>query len=108
MHFGNKELHHTERFGWLHAAVLGANDSILSTSSLVLGVAAAHGTHHNILVAGTAGLVAGPCRWLPVNMFTSIHRQAPKRLNWLLSVRTPNRQQRRAQGTGGNLRGSRT
>lgn len=59
MHFGNKELHHTERFGWLRAVVLGANDGILSTSSLVLGVAAAHGTRHNILVAGTAGLVAG-------------------------------------------------
>jgi VIT1/CCC1 family predicted Fe2+/Mn2+ transporter len=50
-----KELHHTERFGCLRAAVLGANDGILSTSSLVLGVAAAHGTHRNILVAGTAG-----------------------------------------------------
>jgi VIT1/CCC1 family predicted Fe2+/Mn2+ transporter len=56
MHFGNIELHHTERFGWLRAAVLGANDGILSTSRLVLDVAAARGTHHNILVAGTAGI----------------------------------------------------
>jgi VIT1/CCC1 family predicted Fe2+/Mn2+ transporter len=54
-----KERHRTERTGWLRAAVLGANDGILSTASLVLGVAAAHGTHKNILIAGTAGLVAG-------------------------------------------------
>ena len=45
--------------GWLRAAVLGANDGIVSTASLVLGVAAAHGTRSNVLVAGVAGLVAG-------------------------------------------------
>ena len=45
--------------GWLRAAVLGANDGILSTASLVLGVAAAHGTHSSVVVAGVAGLVAG-------------------------------------------------
>jgi len=45
--------------GWLRAAVLGANDGILSTSSLVLGVAAAHGSHSSVLVAGVAGVVAG-------------------------------------------------
>ena len=56
---GNKELHRTGRIGWLRAAVLGANDGILSTSSLVLGVAAAHATRSNVLVAGVAGLVAG-------------------------------------------------
>jgi len=50
-----RERHRTDRNGWLRAAVLGANDGILSTSSLVLGVAA-HATHVNILVAG---LVAG-------------------------------------------------
>ena len=55
----SNERHRTGRIGWLRAAVLGANDGILSTSSLVLGVAAAHGTHSNILVAGVAGLVAG-------------------------------------------------
>ena len=53
------ERHRTGRIGWLRAAVLGANDGILSTSSLVLGVAAAHGTHTNVLVAGGAGLAAG-------------------------------------------------
>src|SRR6202051_545846 len=53
------EHHLTKRVGWLRAAVLGANDGILSTASLVLGVAAAHGTHSNVLIAGVAGLVAG-------------------------------------------------
>jgi VIT1/CCC1 family predicted Fe2+/Mn2+ transporter len=59
MAIGKKERHRTKRIGWLRAAVLGANDGILSTSSLVLGVAAAHATHRNILIAGVAGLVAG-------------------------------------------------
>ena len=59
MPVSNKERHRTDRIGWLRAAVLGANDGILSTSSLVLGVAAAHATHGNILIAGVAGLVAG-------------------------------------------------
>jgi VIT1/CCC1 family predicted Fe2+/Mn2+ transporter len=44
---GRKERHHTGRMGWLRAVVLGANDGILSRSSLVLGVAAAHGARHN-------------------------------------------------------------
>jgi len=56
---GNREQHRTGRIGWLRAAVLGANDGILSTSSLMLGVAAAHATHRSVLVAGIAGLVAG-------------------------------------------------
>jgi VIT1/CCC1 family predicted Fe2+/Mn2+ transporter len=55
---GNKARHRTGRIGWLRAAVLGANDGILSTSSLLLGVAAAHATHSNLLVAEVAGLVA--------------------------------------------------
>jgi len=50
---------HSKRIGWLRATVLGANDGILSTSSLVLGVAATHATQCNILVAGVGGLVAG-------------------------------------------------
>ena len=54
-----RERHRTDRVGWLRAAVLGANDGILSTASLVVGVAAAHATHSNIMVAGVAGLVAG-------------------------------------------------
>jgi vacuolar iron transporter family protein len=53
------ELHRTERIGWLRAAVLGANDGIVSTASLVLGVATAEASQSAVLVAGLAGLVAG-------------------------------------------------
>lgn len=53
------EIHRTHRIGWLRAAVLGANDGIVSTASLVLGVAAAAAGSENILIAGVAGLVAG-------------------------------------------------
>jgi VIT1/CCC1 family predicted Fe2+/Mn2+ transporter len=53
------EAHRTGRIGWLRAAVLGANDGVVSTASLILGVAAAHATHSAVLVAGVAGLVAG-------------------------------------------------
>ena len=53
------ERHRTERVGWLRAAVLGANDGVLSTASLVLGVAAAEASRSAVLVAGVAGLVAG-------------------------------------------------
>jgi VIT1/CCC1 family predicted Fe2+/Mn2+ transporter len=53
------EIHRTHRTGWLRAAVLGANDGIVSTASLVLGVAAADASTKVILVAGVAGLVAG-------------------------------------------------
>src|SRR5689334_1240542 len=53
------EQHRTHRVGWLRAAVLGANDGIVSTASLVVGVAASHAARHEILVAGIAGLVAG-------------------------------------------------
>ena len=69
------ELHHTGRIGWLRAAVLGANDGILSTSSLVLGVAAAHATHSNILIAGIAGLVAGSMS-MAAGEYVSVHSQA--------------------------------
>lgn len=55
----HSEQHRTSRIGWLRAAVLGANDGIVSTASLVLGVAAAQATSQDILVAGVAGLVAG-------------------------------------------------
>jgi vacuolar iron transporter family protein len=51
--------HFVNRIGWLRAAVLGANDGILSTASLIVGVAAAAGTRHEVLIAGVAGLVAG-------------------------------------------------
>ncbi|HEY3584777.1 MAG TPA: VIT1/CCC1 transporter family protein, partial [Casimicrobiaceae bacterium] len=53
------ERHRTSRVGWLRAAVLGANDGIVSTASLVLGVAAANAPHNDIVVAAVAGLVAG-------------------------------------------------
>ncbi len=53
------ERHRTDRIGWLRAAVLGANDGIVSTASLMLGVAAASAGRHELLVAGAAGLVAG-------------------------------------------------
>jgi VIT1/CCC1 family predicted Fe2+/Mn2+ transporter len=69
------ELHHTGRIGWLRAALLGANDGMLSTSSLVLGVAAAHATHSNILVAGIAGLVAGAMS-MAAWEYVSVHSQA--------------------------------
>lgn len=55
----HSELHRTVRIGWLRAAVLGANDGIVSTASLVLGVAAAGSDAKTILIAGVAGLVAG-------------------------------------------------
>ena len=55
----HRERHRTQNIGWLRAAVLGANDGIVSTSSLVIGVAAAHATHGGVLVAAVAGLVAG-------------------------------------------------
>jgi VIT1/CCC1 family predicted Fe2+/Mn2+ transporter len=53
------ERHVTDRIGWLRAAVLGANDGIISTSSLVLGVASASATQSDVLLAGIAGTVAG-------------------------------------------------
>src|ERR1700693_49314 len=71
----SKERHRTGRIGWLRAAVLGANDGILSTSSLVLGVAAAHATHGNVLVAGVAGLVAGAMS-MAAGEYVSVHSQA--------------------------------
>lgn len=53
------EIHRSHRVGWLRAAVLGANDGIVSTASLIIGIAAANSTQENILLAGVAGLVAG-------------------------------------------------
>ena len=70
-----KEQHRIGRIGWLRAAVLGANDGILSTASLVLGVATAHATHTNILTAGVAGLVAGAMA-MAAGEYVSVHSQA--------------------------------
>ena len=55
----HSELHFTHRIGWLRAAVLGANDGIVSTAALIVGVAAAESSRHATLLAGLAGLVAG-------------------------------------------------
>ncbi len=59
MLFNHGEFHRIERIGWLRAAVLGANDGIISTASLLIGVAAAHTTHSGILIAGVAAITAG-------------------------------------------------
>ena len=71
----NEELHHVGRVGWLRAAVLGANDGILSTSSLLLGVAAAHATHGSVMIAGVAGLVAGAMS-MAAGEYVSVSSQA--------------------------------
>jgi VIT1/CCC1 family predicted Fe2+/Mn2+ transporter len=71
----NVEPHRTGHSGWLRAAVLGANDGMLSTASLVLGVAAAHGSRSNVLVAGIASLVAGAMS-MAAGEFVSVHTQA--------------------------------
>ena len=55
----HEETHAITRIGWLRAAILGANDGIVSTASLIAGVAAAGVSESSILVTGTAGLVAG-------------------------------------------------
>jgi len=75
MFYRHRERHRTEHIGWLRAAVLGANDGIVSTASLVLGVAAADGTHSNVLVAGVAGLVAGAMS-MAAGEYVSVHSQA--------------------------------
>lgn len=71
----HRERHRTERIGWLRAAVLGANDGIVSTASLVVGVAAANATSQNILVAGIAGLVAGAMS-MAAGEYVSVSSQA--------------------------------
>ena len=69
------ERHKTHRIGWLRAAVLGANDGIVSTASLVLGVAASGASSKNILVAGVAGLVAGAMS-MAAGEYVSVSSQA--------------------------------
>src|ERR1700689_4004668 len=71
----HKERHRTERIGWLRAAVLGGNAAIVTTASLVLGVAAAHGNRNSVLVAGVAGLVAGAMS-MAAGEYVSVHSQA--------------------------------
>jgi len=69
------ERHKTEHIGWLRAAVLGANDGIVSTASLIIGVAAANGGKEAVLVAGVAGLVAGAMS-MAAGEYVSVHSQA--------------------------------
>lgn len=69
------ERHRTERTGWLRAAVLGANDGIVSTASLIVGVAAASATRSEVLVAGVAGLVAGALS-MAAGEYVSVSSQA--------------------------------
>ena len=85
------EQHRTQRIGWLRAAVLGANDGILSTASLVLQVAAAHATHSNLMVAGAAGLVAGAMA-MAAGEYVSVSSQADtERADVRLSARVSQR-----------------
>ncbi|MGE5246071.1 MAG: VIT family protein [Betaproteobacteria bacterium] len=71
----HRERHRSDRIGWLRAAVLGANDGIVSTASLVVGVAASEATRQNILVAGVAGLVAGALS-MAAGEYVSVSSQA--------------------------------
>jgi VIT1/CCC1 family predicted Fe2+/Mn2+ transporter len=69
------ERHRTDRIGWLRAAVLGANDGIVSTASLVVGVAAANASQSSVLITGIAGLVAGAMS-MAAGEYVSVHAQA--------------------------------
>ncbi|MET3134549.1 VIT1/CCC1 family predicted Fe2+/Mn2+ transporter [Oxalobacteraceae bacterium GrIS 1.11] len=71
----HQEKHKLDNVGWLRAAVLGANDGIVSTSSLILGVAASHATHNSILVAGVSALVAGAMS-MATGEYVSVQSQA--------------------------------
>jgi len=71
----HRERHRTGSIAWLRAAVLGANDGIVSTASLVIGVAAAHATHADVMIAGIAGLVAGAMS-MAAGEYVSVHSQA--------------------------------
>jgi vacuolar iron transporter family protein len=71
----HSERHRTSRTGWLRAAVLGANDGIVSTASLILGVAASGASAQNIIVAGSAGLVAGAMS-MAAGEYVSVSSQA--------------------------------
>lgn len=71
----HKERHHSERIGWLRAAVMGANDGILSTASLILGIAAAGATGRTVLITGIAGLVAGAMA-MAAGEYVSVSSQA--------------------------------
>jgi VIT1/CCC1 family predicted Fe2+/Mn2+ transporter len=71
----SNELHRSDRIGWLRASVLGANDGIVSTASLVLGVAAAGAAPHTILLTSISSLIAGAMS-MAAGEFVSVHSQA--------------------------------
>ncbi|BEO51875.1 hypothetical protein SMQE21_18150 [Serratia marcescens] len=71
----HRERHSIERIGWLRAAVLGANDGIVSTASLLLGVAAASASHSTLMIAGVAGWVAGAMS-MATGEYVSVSSQA--------------------------------
>ena len=71
----HNEMHRSHRVGWLRAAVLGANDGIVSTASLVIGVAAAASNHEAVMLAGVAGLFAGSLS-MAAGEYVSVHSQA--------------------------------
>lgn len=71
----HRENHLVERIGWLRAAVLGANDGLISTASLIVGVAAASPSRHEVLIAGVAGLVAGAMS-MAAGEYVSVSSQA--------------------------------
>ena len=71
----HNEMHRSHRVGWLRAAVLGANDGIVSTSSLVIGVAAAASGHEAVMLAGVAGLFAGALS-MAAGEYVSVYSQA--------------------------------
>jgi len=75
MHVRHRETHRLDSAGWLRASVLGANDGIVSTASLILGVAASRATHDSILIAGVAGLVAGAMS-MATGEYVSVQSQA--------------------------------
>jgi vacuolar iron transporter family protein len=70
-----EKYHHSHRYGWLRAAVLGANDGVVSTASLIVGVATGHATHSSVLLAGAAGLVAGAMA-MAAGEYVSVSSQA--------------------------------
>jgi VIT1/CCC1 family predicted Fe2+/Mn2+ transporter len=75
MHPKDHDRHKLGTAGWLRAAVLGANDGIVSTSSLLLGLAAAHTSHTGLMLSGTAALVAGAMS-MAAGEYVSVHSQA--------------------------------
>ena len=75
LYLRHSEFHRSHRIGWLRAAVLGANDGIVSTASLIIGIAAAHASYDTILLTGVAGLVSGAMS-MAAGEYVSVSSQA--------------------------------